>query len=48
MSAVTGLPLSVQTRLVRHAKLIGLDPNLVLSRYAAERFSISTFALATS
>jgi hypothetical protein len=27
----------VQTRLVRHAKALNLDPNLVLSRYATER-----------
>jgi hypothetical protein len=33
----TGLAQSVQTRLVRHAKAIGVDPNLVLARYAAER-----------
>jgi hypothetical protein len=32
-----GLAQSVQTRLVRHAKAIGVDPNLVLSRYATER-----------
>jgi predicted nucleotidyltransferase component of viral defense system len=33
----SGLPRSVQTRLVRHAKALGIDPNLVLTRYAAER-----------
>jgi len=33
----TGLARSVQTRLVRHAKALHLDPNLVLSRYATER-----------
>lgn len=33
----TGLAQSVQTRLVRHAKTIGVDPNLVLARYATER-----------
>jgi hypothetical protein len=33
----TGLARSVQTRLVRHAKTLDLDPNLVLARYAAER-----------
>lgn len=33
-----GLAQSVQVRLVRHAKAIGVDPNLVLTRYAAERF----------
>ena len=34
----TGLAQSVQTRLVRHAKEIGMDPNLVLTRFAVERF----------
>lgn len=33
-----GLAQSVQVRLVRHAKAIGVDPNLVLTRYAVERF----------
>jgi len=33
----SGLARSVQTRLVRHAKTLGVDPNLVLTRYAAER-----------
>ena len=33
-----GLAQSVQTRLVEHAKKIGVDPNLVLARYATERF----------
>jgi len=33
----TGLRQSVQVRLVRHAKKIGVDPNLVLVRYASER-----------
>lgn len=33
-----GLAQSVQVRLVRHAKQIGVDPNLVLTRYAVERF----------
>lgn len=33
-----GLAQSVQVRLVRHAKTIGVDPNLVLTRYAVERF----------
>ena len=28
---------SIQTRLVRHAKTIGADPNVVLVRYATER-----------
>ena len=32
-----GLAQSVQTRLIRHAKTIEVDPNLVLARYAAER-----------
>ena len=35
---VEGLPVSVQVRLVRHAQAIGLNPNLVLGRYATERF----------
>lgn len=34
---VRGLAESVQVRLVRHAKAIGVDPNLVLARYAVER-----------
>lgn len=39
MSAKTeGLPHSVQVRLVRHAKELGVDPNLVFTRYAVERF----------
>lgn len=33
-----GLAHSVQVRLVRHAKKNGVDPNLVLTRYAMERF----------
>jgi hypothetical protein len=28
----------VQVRLARHAKEIGVDPNLVLTRYGIERF----------
>lgn len=32
-----GLAQSVQVRLVRHAKAIEVDPNLVLTRYATER-----------
>lgn len=32
-----GLARSVQTRLVRHAKNLGVDPNLILTRYAMER-----------
>lgn len=38
MTAATGLAVSVQTRLVRHAKTIAMDPNLVLTRFAVERF----------
>lgn len=34
----TGLAQSVQVRLVRHAKTLGVDPNLVLTRFAVERF----------
>lgn len=33
-----GLAISVQTRLVRHARTVGVDPNLVLTRFAVERF----------
>ncbi len=33
----SGLAQSVQTRLVHHAHALGVDPNLVLARYAAER-----------
>jgi len=33
-----GLARSVQIRLARHAREIGVDPNLVLTRYAVERF----------
>lgn len=33
-----GLARSVQVRLARHAQTIGVDPNLVLTRYAVERF----------
>lgn len=33
-----GLVRSVQVRLARHAKAVGVDPNLVLTRYAVERF----------
>lgn len=32
-----GLARSVQTRLARHARTIGTDPNLVITRYAIER-----------
>jgi predicted nucleotidyltransferase component of viral defense system len=34
----SGLAQSVQVRLARHAKDIGVDPNLILTRYAVERF----------
>lgn len=34
----SGLPRSVQTRLVNHAHAIRVDPNLILTRYAVERF----------
>lgn len=37
-SARDGLARSVQVRLARHAKEIGVDPNLLLTRYAVERF----------
>lgn len=33
-----GLAHSVQVRLVRHAKAIGVDPNLVITRFGVERF----------
>jgi predicted nucleotidyltransferase component of viral defense system len=33
-----GIARSVKARLARHAKEIGVDPNLVLTRYAVERF----------
>lgn len=36
--ATKGLAASVQARLVRHAKAIGMDPNHVLARFAVERF----------
>jgi predicted nucleotidyltransferase component of viral defense system len=32
-----GLAQSIQTRLVAHARTLGVDPNLVLARYATER-----------
>ncbi len=38
MKPPSGLERSVQDRLVRHAKLQGVDPNLILTRYASERF----------
>jgi len=34
----SGLAQSVHTRLIRHAKSLGLDPNLVLTRFVTERF----------
>jgi hypothetical protein len=37
-SSRDGLARSVQTRLARHAAVINTDPNLVLTRYAVERF----------
>ncbi|MBC7983919.1 MAG: nucleotidyl transferase AbiEii/AbiGii toxin family protein [Candidatus Obscuribacterales bacterium] len=37
MSERDGLARSVQVRLAQHAKAIGVDPNLVLTRYAVER-----------
>lgn len=33
----SGLAQSVQVRLVRHAQSLGIDPNVILARYAAER-----------
>lgn len=38
MTRVEGLPVLVQVRLARHARAIGMDPNLVLARFALERF----------
>ncbi len=32
-----GLSRSIQTRLIQHAKHLGVDPNLILNRYAVER-----------
>lgn len=37
-TAAKGLAVSIQTRLARHARAIGMDPNLVLARFAVERF----------
>ncbi len=37
-AASKGLPASAQVRLVQHAKAIGVDPNVVLTRYGTERF----------
>lgn len=41
-----GLARSLQARLARHARSAGMDPNLVLTRYAVERFlyRLSPFA----
>lgn len=36
--ASAGLAQSIQVRLVRHAKILGVDPNLILIRFAMERF----------
>ena len=33
-----GLPVSIQVRLARHARELGMDPNRVLARFATERF----------
>jgi hypothetical protein len=38
MKQQTALQRAVQARLVRHARELGVDPNLILTRYAAERF----------
>lgn len=35
---VEGLPVSIQVRLTHHARALGTDPNLVLARFAVERF----------
>lgn len=40
--AAKGLAVSVQTRLVRHARNLGVDPNLVLTRFAIERSCIGS------
>lgn len=37
-SAREGLARSLQAKLSQHAKYIGADPNLVLTRYAVERY----------
>lgn len=37
-NARDGLARSLQARLARHARSTGVDPNLVLTRYAVERF----------
>lgn len=38
MKTSTPFERSVQTRLVAHARALGVDPNLILARYANERF----------
>jgi hypothetical protein len=38
MTASAPLAQSIQARLVRHAKMLGVDPNLILTRFATERF----------
>ena len=38
MTAQASLAQSIQARLLTHARAIGVDPNLVLTRYAIERF----------
>src|SRR5688572_5068538 len=37
-TAAKGLAVSIQMRPARHAKAIGMDPNLVLTRFGVERF----------
>lgn len=37
MTSGGGLSQSIQTRLIQHAKHVGVDPNLILTRYAIER-----------
>jgi hypothetical protein len=38
MKTTTPLEHSVQSRLLAHARALGADPNLILARYANERF----------
>ena len=38
MKSSTPLEHSVQSRLLAHARALGADPNLILARYANERF----------
>lgn len=40
-----GLARSLQTRLARHAKAIGVDPNLLLTRYSIDRLFMVFFAI---